>query len=277
MDKSVSRVFVLGMDGAGNFLQRSEAVHIPRIIAEQGAITYRAQTEMPTISAQCWGSMLHGVTPDKHGYDNNRAAVERFSLDSPYPSFFKAARDENPEWTFASFTCWEPINFGLVEEAIDIHKVVADDEELTIKACEYLREVPDVHIFYLALDGPDGGGHRHGYNTDEQLRSIENADKQIGRVLEVIRERGWLEDSLILFVTDHGGGGTDPFNHGSDHPLDRTVFWGAAGSIVNPHADIDGVTFKDTAAVVLAALGVKQPEAWDARVPEQLFQTVPSS
>ncbi|WP_195571313.1 alkaline phosphatase family protein [Paenibacillus sp. 1001270B_150601_E10] len=277
MGKSVNRVFVLGMDGAGNFLQRSNAVHIPKAVAKQGVITYNAQTEMPTISAQCWGSMLHGVTPDKHGYDNNRAAVERFPLDSPYPSFFKAARDQHPEWTLASFTCWEPINFGLVEESIDVHKVVKDDEALTEAACEYLSKVEDVQLFYLALDGPDGAGHRYGYNTDDQLRGIETADAQLGKVLAVIEQRGWMDDSLIVFVTDHGGGGADPFNHGSDHPLDRTVFWGAVGPCVNPNANIDEVTFKDTAAVVLAALGIEQPSAWDARVPDELFQSVVSS
>ncbi|BFH16081.1 hypothetical protein J6TS7_52970 [Paenibacillus dendritiformis] len=37
--------------------------------------------------------MLHGVTPDKHGYHNERAGAERFPLDSAYPSFFRLARE----------------------------------------------------------------------------------------------------------------------------------------------------------------------------------------
>ncbi len=29
-------------------------------------------------------------------------------------------------------------------------------------------------------------------------------DEQIGRVLEALEKRGWLEETLILFVADHG-------------------------------------------------------------------------
>lgn len=79
------RVFILGMDGAGNFLQRLKRSEISRLARQHGVVTLDAMTELPTISAECRGSMLHGVTPDKHGYHNERAGAERFPLDSAYP------------------------------------------------------------------------------------------------------------------------------------------------------------------------------------------------
>lgn len=90
--------------------------------------------------------------------------------------------------------------------------------------------------------------------------------------MDAIDCRGWLEDSLILFVTDHGGGGEGAYNHGSAHPMDRTIFWAAIGPCVAPNANLEGLTFKDTAAVVAAALGLPIPDSWDARVPDALFR-----
>lgn len=108
------RVFILGMDGAGNFLQRLNRSKIARLARQHGVVTIDAMTELPTISAECWGAMLHGVTPDKHGYHNERAGAERFPLDSAYPSFFRLARERHPGWTLAWFTAWPPINYGLM-------------------------------------------------------------------------------------------------------------------------------------------------------------------
>ncbi|WP_251579927.1 hypothetical protein [Paenibacillus sp. MER TA 81-3] len=40
---------------------------------------------------------------------------------------------------------------------------------------------------------------------------------------------------------------------------------------MNRSARLDGLTFKDTAAVVATVLGLPIPAAWDARLPEDLF------
>ena len=52
----------------------------------------------------------------------------------------------------------------------------------------------------------------HGDLGQEQVRksrqgyygSIEFIDEQIGRILEVLEKRGWLEQTLIVFTSDHG-------------------------------------------------------------------------
>ncbi|WP_251035915.1 hypothetical protein [Paenibacillus sp. ISL-20] len=43
-----------------------------------------------------------------------------------------------------------------------------------------------------------------------------------------------LEDTWIITVTDHGGGGAHPNDHGSDHPMDMTITWGITGPGVKP-------------------------------------------
>ncbi len=52
----------------------------------------------------------------------------------------------------------------------------------------------------------------HGQLSPEQIRrsrqgyygSVTHVDEQIGRILEVLERRGWLDETLILFTADHG-------------------------------------------------------------------------
>lgn len=269
----VKRVFILGMDGAGNFIQQTPTPHMDAF-AKKGVITYAAQSESPTISAECWGSILHGVTPDKHGLNNDIAAKERYPSDSPHPSIFRLAREQRPEAKLASFTGWSPINDGIIEEDLDIHKVSMPDAELVAALATYIQENQDLTLLFLQLDEPDGAGHRHGYGPDspEYLEMITLCDERMGQVLDAIEKSGMMEDSLILLVTDHGGGGAYRFGHGSDHPMDKNVFWACAGPCIEQGKEVGAISIRDTAAVAAYALGLQLPENWDSRLPEGLFR-----
>lgn len=268
----IEHIVIIGWDGAGNFVQAAHTPNLDRLAAA-GAFDFQAQTELPTISAQCWGSLLHGVSPEKHGRTNELAAKDVYPEDSPYPSIFRVAREAFPDAKLASFCAWPPINDGLIESSIGVHKVSLPDEELVEAAAAYITANPDFKLLFLALDLPDAAGHRHGYNTDAQLRVIEESDAHTGIVLQALESAGIREQTLIIAVSDHGGGGADAHEHGSSHPLDRTIFWGCAGPGVEPGAQIPGgITIKDTAAVVAKALGIPSPAAWEAQSPDRLLQ-----
>ena len=76
-----SHVAVIGVDGAGAFFQKADTPNLDRILAN-GARTYRALSSNPTISAQCWGSMLTGVTPEYHRLNNTLIAERPYPADS---------------------------------------------------------------------------------------------------------------------------------------------------------------------------------------------------
>ena len=60
MSRKYSHVIVIGVDGAGAWFKDADTPNFDRIFA-QGTVTYRALSSKPTISAECWGSMLIGV------------------------------------------------------------------------------------------------------------------------------------------------------------------------------------------------------------------------
>ncbi|WP_136604226.1 alkaline phosphatase family protein [Paenibacillus dokdonensis] len=90
----------------------------------------------------------------------------------------------------------------------------------------YLDDNRDVKLLYMQLDEPDGTGHRSGYgiNSPDYLQAITKSDQLVGRVLTKMEPLGLDEDSLIIILTDHGGGGADSHSQGSGHPEDMTAF-----------------------------------------------------
>lgn len=269
--EKIKRVIVIGWDGAGIFVQDANTPNLDRCVSK-GTFTFGAQTESPSISAECWGSLMHGVSPAKHGLNNDKADREAYPADSPYPSIFRVAREAWPEAKLAAYSAWRPINAGIVEDSIGVHKVSLSDAELAQAAADYIRDNPDLKLLYIELDLPDAAGHKHGYHTPGQLAAIEETDANTGVILGAIEEAGLSGDSLLIFVTDHGGGGEDKYGHGSDHPMDKTIYWGCVGPGIAAGAELRAdVSIRDTAAVVVHALGLEAPAAWEARLPQGLF------
>lgn len=87
-----------------------------------------------------------------------------------------------------------------------------------------------------------------------------------------LKDEGLLEETLIVIVTDHGGGGADPNNHGSDHPMDMTIVWGVSSPDVNPGVIDTPVNIIDTVAVVAHALGLPVQDSWEGKIPAGLFK-----
>jgi hypothetical protein len=101
--------------------------------------------------------------------------------------------------------------------------------------------------------------------------ALSNRQSACIKYLRAIEETGLLEDSLIIMVSDHGGGGEHAYQHGSDHPSDKTIFWGCTGPGIKPNTSLQGeLVITDTAEVVIRALGLNS-RSWEAKLPEGLF------
>jgi phosphopentomutase len=124
-------------------------------------------------------------------------------------------------------------------------------------------------LVFVQLDHIDAAGHRYGYGSRAYLEQIAQHDLFVGAIVEAIRDAGWVEDSLILLVSDHGGHWR---MHGTRDPRDMTIIWGCRGPRIARGHEIEGeVNIMDTAAVVAQSLGLSPPPAWEARVPPGVF------
>ena len=256
-------VILVGIDGAGNFYRSTEAPMIRRLMAE-GAGTDMCLTSLPSISAECWGSMLLGVYPDVHGLTNGIISSTPYT-NTDIPSVFTLIRRCRPDARLASFCNWNPINFGILDDAAT-KQGTAHDEELTDMICECIKaDKPD--FLFVQFDSVDHMGHAHGYGSPEHLAQITLCDGMAAKIYAAAVEAGIIEDTLFILTADHGGFG---HSHGGDTDEEKYVFFAAVGKTVSKGSRID-LEVKDIPAIVTRALGVKDGETWQAKLPEEMF------
>lgn len=185
-------IAIIGVDGAGDFHRGSEEYtpNINRIFAN-GAVTYRALTEMPSISAQCWGSLMHGVSPNYHRLNNGVAAASRYPSDSPYPSIFRVIHEADPSAKLVSIVEWEPINYGIVEEGVGVEKITLPDEKPGI------HTDADGNQYYVKVNGKVD----HGYKNKDGEICLDYRDLKVTKMT-----CEYLEKTVPTLLYVHLGG-----------------------------------------------------------------------
>ena len=275
MGRKYSHIIVVGIDGAGSFVRDADTPCFDRIFAK-GAVTYDALSSNPSISAECWGSMLLGVGPEIHKLTNGIVSSTPYPVDSPFPSLFRRIKEAYPESELGSFCDWNPITYGIVENNLGVKNDTAKDDELTPVVCDYIRqEKPD--FLFIHFDSIDGAGHKYGYGTEPFMKRISEVDKLINDVYSAVEEAGMIEDTLFIVVADHGG--TNPGNgeggsHGGWTDGEKYVTFAATGKGVN-NTVIKEMNIRDLSAIVLYGFGIKAPEfdeqGWTSQIPQGLF------
>ncbi len=275
MDKNFSHIIVVGIDGAGSFIRDAETPFFDHIFSN-GAVTYDALSSNPSISAECWGSMLLGVGPEIHKLTNSIVSSTPYPTDSPFPSLFRRIRENFPEAELGSFCDWDPITYGIVENNIGVSHDTANDEALTPIICDYVRDKKPEFLF-IQFDSVDGAGHKYGYGTPEYMKRLNEVDKLVNDVHSAVEDAGIIEDTLFIVIADHGG--TNPGDgkggsHGGWTDSEKYVTFAAAGKGVR-HTVIKEMNIRDLAAIVLYSLGIEMPEfdekGWTSQIPEGIF------
>ena len=114
-------VIIIGIDGAGNFHQKCNTPNMDEIFLGNGAWTDFCRASTPSISAQCWGSMLLGIKPSVHKLTNDIIGSKEYK-NADYPTIFKLVREAHPDAELGSFCNWYPISDGIVERDINVTK-----------------------------------------------------------------------------------------------------------------------------------------------------------
>ncbi len=272
--KAYEHVIVVGVDGAGAFFRNADTPCFDRIFAE-GAVTYEALASNPSISAECWGSMLLGVGPEIHKLTNAIVSSTPYPNDAPLPSLFRRIRQAMPEAELGSFCDWDPITFGIVESNLNVASATARDHELTPMICDYIRDKKPTFLF-TQLDSVDHIGHHYGYGSETHLLQIHKVDEMVGAIAEAIRAAGIADSTLFLLIADHGGTPLENGHagHGGWTDAEKYVTFAATGRSVQT-GNVGEMNIRDLAAIVLYALGIEPPafeeEGWTSQVPSALF------
>lgn len=257
------RAFIIGVDGIGILPKTTKTPAIYRVI-DNGIYTFQAATVYPSLSAESWTSLLHGVSPLRHQISTEVRPKKSFPMDSEYPSIFRVLHESDNKSVMAVFCNWEFIPNYIVENGIGVQKFQDYTEKGIISLFEKFMRTNDPTLVFFQLDDTDVVGHRQGFFTDKQIEQLIKTDKTVGKIIDIIEKYDPSNESLILIQTDHGGGGVHPHMHGSGEYQDMTIFWTARGKGICKNKQIDHqVTILDTARFVASYLKLKIPESWE--------------
>lgn len=273
------RVLLIGLDGiCVEGLRKARTPRIDGLLAE-GVASMSTRVVMPSVTLPNWTSHLTGSGPEQHGVVDNSWTKDKFVLpsvardaDGYYPSAFKVLKDAIPEARTAFYYNWINLFYPYNERYIDESLYLENDAYVPYydRALEFMRENRDhPTLVFLYSVHTDHAGHRYKWMSPEYIRSIEEADAEIGRLLDRMREEGLYDDSHIMFLSDHGG---IEYGHGGVTTHEMIVPWGIAGPGIARGVEMTSTNNTvNTAAVVLHLFGVERPDCWTGEVPDEIF------
>ncbi|MCD4684874.1 MAG: alkaline phosphatase family protein [Anaerolineae bacterium] len=239
--------------------------HTPTVdvLRRAGAYTWSAQTVVPSWTLPTHMSMFRGVSPEKHGVQDNKFRVSA----NAFPSIFDVAHQA--QLKTAMFYSWEELRdlsaHGSLDAsyyrncAIDSSTV---DRAIAEQAATHLAaEQPDLTLVYLCES--DLVGHEHGWMSPHYLTAIERMDRALGCVVDTLEQAHLLAHFTCLVLADHGG---HDHTHGSAAFEDTTIPWLLSGKHVKRSHEIQTpVRIIDTAATIAHLLGLTVPAVWDGQ------------
>jgi hypothetical protein len=209
-----------------------------RGLMARGAWSLEARGVMPTLSSPNWMSMISASGPEQHGITSN-GYLKRMQEIAPacqdesggFPNIFGALRAQRPASRIAIFHDW-PGFAKLVE-----------------------RNVPDVM--------------EHQRGPERTAQAAIEYYRQIGAILDMLREAGALESTFVLVTSDHGGKG---HNHGKNSLAEIEIPWILAGPGVAAGEIAASVFTYDTGATLAWIFELQPPACWIGRPVVAAFQ-----
>lgn len=266
----IEHVVLISIDGLRpDALAEADTPTLDTLIAA-GAYSPAAQAVLPSVTLVNHASMLSGMTPEKHGIYWNETLPNLGKVEGP--TLFSAAHEAGLE---TAMVVGKPkLDHLVLPNSVDtyIYAGFLDRQVVDRTVAVIQAGLPD--LLFVHLPDVDSAGHLTGWMSTGQLLAIEQTDRLIAELLVALEAGRFLNNTLLLVVSDHGGRETW---HGDDSPEETTVPWLAVGPGVPAGLTLQAeIMMYDTAATALYALGVPVPERWDGRpVLEAFGQNLP--
>lgn len=277
---AAKRIVLISLDGTcvDGFL-KAKTPNLDKLMAE-GALSLDTRVVMPSVTLPNWTSHLCGSGPEQHGVVDNSWEISKFVLpaiekDSAgyYPSVFKVLKDAIPQAKTAFYYNWINLFYPYNKQYLDEVSYLENDAYVPNyeKALSFLMENrKNPTLVFLYSVHTDHAGHKHKWMSPEYIQSIEEADVEIGKFIEKMKQEGLYKDTHFMFLTDHGG---INYGHGGVSTDEMIVPWGIAGPGIKRGFKItEANNTVNTAAIILHLFKVKQPLSWTGEVIETIFK-----
>ena len=277
---AAKRIVLISLDGicVDGFL-KAKTPNLDALLAE-GSLSLDTRVVMPSVTLPNWTSHLTGSGPEQHGVVDNSWEISKFILpaiesdsEGYYPSVFKVLKEALPQVKTAFYYNWINLFYPYNKQYLDEVSYQEEDAYVTNyeKALSFLKENrKHPTLVFLYSVHTDHAGHKYKWMSPEYIKSIEEADVEIGRFINKMKQEGLYNDTHFMFLTDHGG---INYGHGGVSTDEMIVPWGITGPRIKKGFKItEANNTVNTAATILHLFKVKQPLSWTGEVIESIFK-----
>ncbi|MCD8137268.1 MAG: alkaline phosphatase family protein [Parabacteroides gordonii] len=277
---AAKRIVLISLDGicVDGFL-KAKTPNLDALLAE-GSLSLNTRVVMPSVTLPNWTSHLTGSGPEQHGVVDNSWEISKFILpaietdsEGYYPSVFKVLKEALPQVKTAFYYNWINLFYPYNKQYLDEVSYLEEDAYVPNyeKALSFLKENrKHPTLVFLYSVHTDHAGHKYKWMSPEYIKSIEEADVEIGRFIDKMKQEGLYNDTHFMFLTDHGG---INYGHGGVSTDEMIVPWGITGPRIKKGFKItEANNTVNTAATILHLFKVKQPLSWTGEVIESIFK-----
>ena len=262
-------VVVIALDGWGGYTI-PKAHDIPNIqwLMENGCYSLKKRSVLPSASAINWASMFNGAPTEMHGYTqwNSKRPEIPTMIENEHqkiPTIFSILREQYPDVVTGCIAEWDGIKHLIDSLTVDNYALATDydndKEQLTRMAEEYIKAKKPT-LFAVCYDQVDHVGHHVGHDTPELYDVLAHIDRQIGRIIQAVKDAGIYDDTIFLLSSDHGGINK---GHGGQTLEELEIPFIIYGKNIKKLGRIDDVIMQyDVAATIAEVFRLKRPQAW---------------
>ena len=267
-------VVLIGVDGLGaRWIPWDKMPNLAKL--RQDGLYAVGRDNYPTSSAINWATVFYGTVVEVHGYRNWNS--EKPDVPPPsaamdgdrLPCIFSEIRRQDPSAYTASLYTWGGVGFCHNSNTVSFVKhfggaggdaYSSRDAAVIGEGVKELAKKPKMILFYNGQ--PDSNGHKYGWGTPEYTNACERVDAGIGRIVDGLKNAGMWDDTVIMFVADHGGEGK---KHGMPILNCFEIPFLVSGPPVKGMRLREPVLLADTAPTIADILGYQVPECWRGR------------
>jgi predicted AlkP superfamily pyrophosphatase or phosphodiesterase len=275
------RVLIIGLDGFGaEGYKTAKHPNIDALVAD-GTLSLNTRPVMPSVTMPNWTSHLSGAGPEEHGVVNNNWTIDKHELqpieadaEGFYPSIFKLLKDQVSGVKTGFYYNWANLIKSFNQKYLD--EVSFEDNfgytNNYQKAHDFMvKNQKEPTMVFLYTVHIDHAGHDHKWLSPQYITAIEEADVEIGKLMDKLKSENLYNDTHFILIADHGG---IPTGHGGVSMSEMQVPWAATGPQINKLGLADYPNSnKNTSLVVANIFGVKDiPNSWSGVLPELILK-----
>lgn len=269
----VKRVILIGSDGFGGYAFKKAQIPNIRKLMAKGSYSLSARAVLPSSSAVNWASMIMGSGPELHGYTEWGSKTPELpskviGKGNIYPTIFSLIHEQLPDAKKGVSYTWPGIGHLFEKNLVDLDYNGKSDEDTKDRAMEFfIKEKPT--LTFIHFDEPDGTGHGIGHDTPEYYVAVEKIDDLIGDIINTLKKNNLLNDTAIIFSSDHGG--IDK-GHGGKTLLEVEIPWIIYGKNLTAKGELkSSIVTYDTAVTIAYLLGLEIPDFWRGKTVNEAF------